>query len=164
VQAANRDAFMATRQDIFMSFSQSCRKRGAQLANNRRQVCTELGVVPAIGHVVSLFVSCLHCSQQHSVLDPGVFEISVYVWPRTAKKVSVPVPEGVSWGPRTGRTGSLLSFFVSPSCRLHTGSSPRIAAFKSTRPSFPILVRACFDSCKDNTDTRYSSMDRSISD
>lgn len=61
---------MATRQDIFMSFSQSCRKRGAQLANNRRQVCTECGVVPAFSLLVSLLLFCLQLPLKFPAVTP----------------------------------------------------------------------------------------------
>ena len=39
LQAANRDAFMAARQDVYLAFVAACRRHGAQLARNRFQVC-----------------------------------------------------------------------------------------------------------------------------
>lgn len=39
IEAANRDAFMATKQEIFLEFALACERHGAQLASNRHQVC-----------------------------------------------------------------------------------------------------------------------------
>lgn len=38
IEAANRDAFMATKQEIFIEFALACERHGAQLASNRHQV------------------------------------------------------------------------------------------------------------------------------
>lgn len=37
IEAANRDAFMATKQEIFMQFATACARHGAKLAQNRHQ-------------------------------------------------------------------------------------------------------------------------------
>jgi mechanosensitive ion channel protein 1/2/3 len=44
IEAANRDAYMATKQEIFLEFAMACERHGAQLASNRHQVCCCLSV------------------------------------------------------------------------------------------------------------------------
>lgn len=46
IEAANRDAFMATKQEIFMQFATACARHGAKLAQNRHQVCHNLHAGP----------------------------------------------------------------------------------------------------------------------
>jgi hypothetical protein len=54
IEAANRDAFMETKQDIFLKFAQACKRHGAKLANNRRQVSLSWGSVQVFTGFVAL--------------------------------------------------------------------------------------------------------------
>ena len=42
IEAANRDAFMMTKQEVLLAFAEACARHGAALASNRRHVRSSL--------------------------------------------------------------------------------------------------------------------------
>jgi mechanosensitive ion channel protein 1/2/3 len=57
IEAANRDAYMATKQEIFLQFALACERHGAQLASNRHQV-RMLGCCNCRTHTACAGVTC----------------------------------------------------------------------------------------------------------
>lgn len=67
IEAANRDAFMATKQEIFMQFATACARHGAKLAQNRHQVHAPLpGPPPTYHHLILCTLACL-CTLAHAL-------------------------------------------------------------------------------------------------